>query len=114
MQSFDSGGVRIAYIDEGEGELIADGPLDERRGDRGIDAAGQPADYALVADLDADRVDRLVHDVDHGPGGAGTGYLVQEVLEDGLTVLGVQHLRMPLHAGEPATWVFERRDRRAR
>ena len=33
-----------AVVDEDAGELVADGPLHERRGDRGVDAAGQPAD----------------------------------------------------------------------
>ena len=39
------------------------------------------------------------------------GDVVQEVLEHLLAVLGVQHLGVPLHAGEPAVDVLERRDR---
>ena len=39
---------------------------------------------------------------------------MQEVLEHLLAVLGVQHLGVPLHAGEAAVDVLERRDRRAR
>ena len=31
-------------VDEHAGQLVADGPLHERRGDRGVDAAGQAAD----------------------------------------------------------------------
>ena len=42
-------------VDEDAGELVADRPLHERRRDRGVDAAGQPADDPLVADLRADR-----------------------------------------------------------
>ena len=33
-----------AVVDEDAGQLVADGPLHERRGDRRVDAAGQPAD----------------------------------------------------------------------
>jgi hypothetical protein len=54
-----------AVVDEDAGELVADGPLHERGGDRGVDAAGQPADHPLVADLLADRGDLVVDDVGH-------------------------------------------------
>ena len=46
-------------------------------------------------------LDLLVDDVDHRPGRAAAGDVVQEVLEHLLAVLGVQHLGVPLHAGEP-------------
>ena len=57
-------------------------------------------------------LDLLVDDVDHRPGRAAAGDVVQEVLEHLLAVLGVQHLGVPLHAGQPAVGVLERRDRR--
>ena len=38
-------------VDEDAGELVADGAVDERGGDRRVDAPGQPADDLLVADL---------------------------------------------------------------
>ena len=41
------------------------------------------------------------------------GDVVQEVLEHLLAVLGVQHLGVPLHPGQAAPDVLERRDRRA-
>ena len=41
------------------------------------------------------------------------GDVVEEVLEHRLAVLGVQHLGVELHAGEPAPDVLERRDRGA-
>ena len=44
-----------AVVDEHAGELVADRPVDEQRGDRGVDAAGEPADHPAVADLGADR-----------------------------------------------------------
>ncbi len=43
-----------AVIDEDAGQLIADGFVDQDRGDRAVDAAGQAADHLLVADLLAD------------------------------------------------------------
>ena len=67
-------------VDEDAGQPVADGPLHQRGGHRGVDPAGQPADGALVADLGADRLDRLLDDVDHGPGRPAAGRVVQEVL----------------------------------
>ena len=46
-------------IDEDAGELVADRLVDQHRGDGGIDAAGQAADHAPLADLGADARDRL-------------------------------------------------------
>ncbi len=41
-------------VDEHAGQLVADGPLHQRGGDRGVDPAGQPADHPAVADLRPD------------------------------------------------------------
>ena len=46
-------------VDEHAGELVADRLVHQRGRDRGVDAARQPADDPLVADLGADLVDRL-------------------------------------------------------
>ena len=43
-----------AVIDEDAGQLLADRFVDQHGGDRGIDAAGQAADHAALADLLAD------------------------------------------------------------
>ena len=64
-----------------------------------------------LADLLADPLDLLVDDVDHRPGLAAAGDLVQEVLEHLLAVLGVQHLGVPLDPGEAAPGVLEGGDR---
>ena len=56
-----------AVIDEHAGELVADRLVDQHGGDRGIDAAGQPADHPALADLLADFLDRLVLEGAHGP-----------------------------------------------
>ena len=52
-----------AVVDEDARELVADRLVDEQRRDRGVDAAGEPADHPLRADLRADPLDLLL---DHG------------------------------------------------
>ncbi len=56
-----------AVIDEHAGELVADGFVDQHRGDGGIDAAGQAADHLALADLLADFLDRFLAESAHGP-----------------------------------------------
>ena len=108
-------GLALAHqpvVDEDAGEPVADGALHERGGDRGVDAAGQrrrsPGPSPTCSRI---ALDLLLDDVDHRPGRAAAGDLVQEVLEHLLAVLGVQHLGVPLHAGQPRLDVLERRDR---
>ncbi len=43
-----------AVIDEDAGQLLADRLVDEQRRDRGVDAAGEPADHPALADLGLD------------------------------------------------------------
>ena len=52
-------GAHQAVVDEDAGELVADRLVDQHRRDRGIDAAGEAADHARLADLGADRLARL-------------------------------------------------------
>ena len=47
-------GAQQAVIDEDAGELVADRLVDQHRGDRRIDAAGEAADHPALADLGAD------------------------------------------------------------
>ena len=65
-------------VDEHAGQPGADGPLHQRRGDRRVHAAGQPADRAAVADLRADALDLLLDDAARRPGRAGSPRRVQE------------------------------------
>ena len=107
-------GLALAHqpvVDVDAGEPVADRPLHQRRGDRGVDAAGQAADrLPAVADLVADRLDLLLDDVDHRPGRAAAGDLVQEVLEHLLAVLGV-HAPRGATARRPSAGRATRRPR---
>ena len=47
-------GPKQPMIDEHAGELVTDRPLHQRRGHRGVDTTGQPADHPLAADLGPD------------------------------------------------------------
>ena len=100
-------------IDEDAGELITHGALHERCGDRGVHAAGEAADHQPIAHLLADAPNLLLDDAGCRPRGLAPGDVVQEALEDALTVLGVDDLGVELHAREAALAVFERRDRGA-
>ena len=93
-------GLALAHqagVDEDAGELVADRLVDQDGGDGGVDAAGEAADDAGVADLGADRCDGLVLVGGHGPV-AGEAGEVGEVLQDpgavdGVVDLGVEHAR---------------------
>ena len=57
-----------AVVDEHARQLLADGAVHEQRGDRGVDAAGEPADDAAVAHLLADAADLFLDDRGRRPG----------------------------------------------
>ena len=60
-----------AVVDEHARQLVADGAVDDRRGDGGIDAAREGANHLLVADLIPDLLDLLADEVLHRPVGLG-------------------------------------------
>ena len=103
-----------AVVDEHAGELRADRLLHECRGDGGVDPARQRAEHVAVADLAADGVDGFGDHVLRGPVGVEAGDGEQEVLDDLLAPLRVEHLGVPLHAGELAVEVLERGHGRTR
>ena len=70
-----------AGIDEYAGQLLADGAMDERRGDGGIDAAGQAENDFFLADCSTDARDRLVDVVRHVPVAAAAADVVHEALQ---------------------------------
>ena len=93
-------GLALAHeagVDEDAGELVADRLVDQDGGDRAVDAAGEAADDLGVADLGADRGDRLVLVGGHRPV-AGEAGEVGEVLEDPGAVDGVVDLGVELTA----------------
>jgi hypothetical protein len=65
-------------VDEDAGELVADRAMDERRGDGGIDAARQPEDHRIVADLRANPGDRFIDVARHRPVAGATADVPDE------------------------------------
>jgi hypothetical protein len=89
-------------IDEHARQLVADRPIDDQRGHRGVDAARQRAEHLGVADLLADPTDLLVHDVRRCPVGEQAAAVVEEPLHHGLASRRMRHLRMELHREQAA------------
>ena len=94
-----------AMVDENAGELIANGAMDERRGDRGIDTAGQAEDDFLAAHLFADAGDGLVDVVAHDPIRLRAANVEHKAIEDGPALHGVRDFGVELHAVEAARFV---------
>jgi hypothetical protein len=63
-------------VDVDTRQPLADRALDDRGGDRRVDAPGERADRPALADLLADRGDLLLDDVEHGPGLPAAGDVV--------------------------------------
>ena len=85
-------------VDVDARELVADGAVHERRGDRRVDAAGERAQHPPVADLGADPRHLLVDHRRHRPVRRAAGPLVQEPPQDAHAVGRVDDLRVELHA----------------
>ena len=96
-----------AVVDEDAGELVADGAMDEDGGHGGIDAAGEAADDAAVADLLADGGDGFVDEALRCPVGRESADVEDEVAQDGGSLPGVVHLGMELHGVVLARGIFE-------
>ena len=71
--------------------------MNERSGDRGVDAPAQAKDDAFVADRIAYLADRLFDIVGHRPLRLALANLQEEVGEHFHSQLGVCHLRVELH-----------------
>ena len=99
-------------IDKDARELAADGLGQQRRRNRGVHAAGKRQQHLAVADLGADVLNGLAHEVAHRPVTGRAADLIQEVTQHGLTVLGVVDLGVELHAVEAARLIADA-DRRA-
>ncbi len=95
-----------AVVHEDAGELVAHRLVGEKGGDGRVHPAGQTAHHPLVAHLRPDALHGFLDDGHRRPRGRDVADLVEEVLEDVLTVRGVPHLGMELHAVEPAGLVL--------
>ncbi len=98
-------------VHEDAGELVADRLVDQRGGNRRIDAAGKSEDHLVAADLLADARHRLRHEARHVPARAAAADLVHEARVDRASLLRVRHFRMELHRVEAARFVGHARER---
>ena len=92
---------------EHAGQLIADCLREQSGCNRGVNAAGQREQDLAVADLFADRLDRGVLVVLHGPVALGVADLIEEVLQHQRAVFGVVYLGMILNAVEAARLICD-------
>ena len=97
-----------AVVHEDAREPVADRALNQSCSDGGVHAAGERAEHPLVAHSRLHGLDLIFDDAAHRPGRGGAGDLVEEVLEDRLPVLGVQDLRVELHARQPPSYRLRR------
>ena len=89
-------------VDEDAGELIADRLVDQRRGDRRIDTAGEPEKHGVASHLCADRGDGFAFVIAHVPVFAAAADLVREAREDRRALFRVRDLGMELDGIEAA------------
>ncbi len=84
-------------VDEDRREAVADGAVDQRRRDRGIDPTGEAAEDApLVADLRADLVQRRLDEVRRGPRRGAAADLVEEGAQEFFAARRVRDLGVEL------------------
>ncbi len=100
-----------AVVHENAGQLVANRFVDQDRSNRRIDAARQAADDFLVADLGADRSDRLFAVGAHCPVALKARQFDEVLIELG-AVGCVVDLRVELHGVEIARHVSGDRERR--
>ena len=103
-----------AVVHEHAGQLVADRPVHEQRGHRGVDPARQAADHPALTHLCADARDLLVDDRRRAPGALAPAHVGQEALEDRLPVRRMHDLGVELDAVDAALDVLQRGHRRRR
>ncbi len=94
-----------AVVDVDAGQLVADGPMDQRRSDSAVDAARQGADHVPLADSFADLGHRRLDQVRGGPVRTRTGNAHHEVAQHIAADRGVDDLGMELDAVQVAARV---------
>ncbi|KAF0806036.1 cytosine deaminase [Alcanivorax xiamenensis] len=87
-------------VDEDAGELVADGFVQQRGSDGGVDAAGEAEDDVVGADLFLDGGDGVVDDLGRGPEGVAGADVADEAFEDAAALEGVGDFRVELDAVE--------------
>ncbi len=96
-----------AIVDEDARQLIANRPMDQRRGHARIHTAAQPQDDAVRTHLTPDLLRRLLDVVPHRPVLPAATYAVHEVREDLPPLRRVHHFRVELDAEVPALRMFD-------
>jgi len=99
-------------INEHAGQLVTNRAMDQRCGDRGVDAAGKAEDHLVMADLRTDPGHRLANVVGHVPVASAAADVAYEAADDFLALERVRHLGMKLHGVESARLVSHGRNRR--
>ena len=96
-----------AVVDEDGGDLGTDGTQENGGGDRRIDAAGQAADHAIVADTLAEVGHRLLDERLHLPQPLAAACVVEEVAQHQAAVRRMAHLRMELEPIDGASAMLD-------
>ncbi len=100
-----------SVVDKDAGELVADGPMDQRRRHRGVNAAREAEDDTVRTDLPPDAADGVLNDLPWGPP-AGTGTdLSHKGVDEQLAARRVIDLGMELNTVETALDILNGADR---
>ena len=94
-------------VDEDAGQPVADRAVDEERGGRGVDAAGEAADRAGLADLRPNRLHLLLDHRRRRPLLAAAADVAEEAGEDLGAVRGVDDLGVELDPVQGALGVLD-------
>ena len=103
-----------AVVDEHAGELIADGAIEQRGGDAGVDAAGQSEHHPFPADGRAHFCYGALDDVFCCPQAPATADVSREAAKDFGAIARMRDLGVELHAEETPRTIRHGGDRRIR
>ena len=95
-------------VDEHAGKPVADGPVNERRGNAGIHATRQSENHPVFADRVANLLHRMLDERAHRPVPSTTADVVDEVGDDLFAVERMVNLGMELQTEEPIQRVGNR------